>query len=402
MSLARRLGLQLPLGLAAAVALRPALAQQHAGHSHAGPLHAAQARGPNPLDAVESKLALIGDLTLQSGVVLPNVQIAFETYGTLNAAADNAILLTHGFTSSHHAAGRYAPHKAPPGVPEDAPGTWDSMIGAGKPLDPARFFMVSSNMLGSAYGSTGPRSIDPATGEPWGPDFPHITLSDIVAAQRALLDQLGVQKLVAVMGTSYGGYQGFTWAVDHPGAMRALIATNTSPHGSGTTADVQRQIDRLARHPNWNGGHYHRTGGVEETLVEIRIETLKRYGMEEALMDRFPDPIAREMELRRMAEPWARAFDANSLVTLRRAAVHFDAGPQFARIKARVLYALTSTDQLFPPIIAGGVMKDLKAAGVDATYFEIVNNQGHVGAAVASSPGWVPMLTGFINRAVTV
>lgn len=350
------------------------------------------------LDVVENRYAVLPDFRLQSGAMLPEARIAYETYGALNAAGDNVILMTHGFTSSHHVAGRYASGKAPPGVAENAPGSWDLMIGPGKPIDPARFFVVSSNMLGSSYGSTGPASINPATGMPWGPDFPPITLTDIIVAQKQLLGQLGVRHLVAVMGTSYGGYQAFQWAVTYPEAMNAIIAVNTAPAGSGNPADIQSQSDALARDPNWNGGRYYQNGGIPETLLDIRVATLKRYGIEAQLLERFPDPVAREAEIRRIAAPWAKAFDGNSLVALRRAAVAFDARPDFGRIRARVLHALTTTDLLFPASLAPAVMARLGEAGVDATFFEIKNERGHIGANV-DSPDWVPTLAAFINRA---
>lgn len=352
----------------------------------------------DPLAGVEARIARIGDLVLESGRVLPDVAIAYETHGRLNAAGDNAVLITHGYTSSQHAAGRYAPGGAPPGVPEDHPGSWSLMIGPGRPIDPARLFVVSSNMLGGCHGSTGPASPDPATGRPWGPDFPEITLGDIVAAQRRLLDQLGVRRLVAVMGTSYGGYQAFAWATTHPEAMRAVIAVNTAPHGSGREADVDALVAELARDPNWHGGHYYDRGGIAATLLGMRIATLRRYGVEAALAERFPDPAARAAEIRRLAEPWARGFDGNSLVTLRRAAVRFDARPGFGRIRAPLLYALTTTDALFPPAIAPDVMARLGAAGVEARFFEIRNDRGHLGANV-ESPGWVPTLAAIIDRA---
>ncbi|WP_165982680.1 alpha/beta fold hydrolase [Dankookia rubra] len=375
MSLDRRGALALPLAIAA---IRPAAA--------------------DPLDAVESRLIEIGDLRLGSGTVIPQVRLAYETYGRLNAAGDNAVLITHGYTSSHHAAGRYAPGRAPPGVAETAPGSWDLMIGPGKPIDTDRFYVVSSNMLGSSYGSTAPASLDPVTGQNWGPDFPAIAVTDIIAAQKAMLGLLGVRHLVAVMGTSYGGYQAFQWAVTYPEDMRAIIAVNTAPKGSGDQRQTAALVARLAEDPNWNGGRYYANGGIQRILTDIRVATLKNYGIEAQLNDRFPDPAAREAEIRRLATPWAQAFDGNSLVVLRRAAVDFDAQRDFARIKAKVLYALTTTDRLFPPSIAPAVMQRLAEAKVDADFFEIRNEFGHIGANV-DSPGWVPRLAEFMRRA---
>ncbi len=358
----------------------------------------AQTATPGIVDGVRNQFARIGALRLDSSVTIPDVTLAYETYGTLNAAGDNAVLMTHGFTNSHHAAGRYAPGGAPPGISEQAPGSWDLMIGAGKPIDPARFFVVSSNMLGGCYGSTGPSSINPATGRQWGPDFPHITLRDIVTAQRALLEGLGVRRLAAVMGTSYGGFQAFTWATHFPDMMKGAIAVNTAPRGSGNEAEVQAQIDALARDPNWNGGRYYDNGGIPGVLTDIRVATLLRYGIEAQLRENFPEPAARQAEIRRLAGNWARNHDGNTMVTLRRAMVRFHTEPDFPRIRAKILYALTTTDLLFPPAIAPPVMAKLREANVDATFFEIMNDRGHIGANV-DSPNWVPTLRTFLARA---
>ncbi|MBX9698823.1 MAG: alpha/beta fold hydrolase [Acetobacteraceae bacterium] len=352
------------------------------------------------LDGIVARHARLGDLTLHSGAVLPDVTLCYETYGRLNATGDNVVLLTHGFTGSQHMAGRYAPGGAPPGVAEDAPGSWSLMIGPGRPIDPARFFIVASNMLGGCYGSTGPASINPATGTPWGPDFPAITLKDIVGAQRRLLEGLGVRQLAAVMGSSYGGFQAFTWATTYPDFVRSIVACNTATHGSGREEDVAATIASLARDPNWNGGWYYGNGGIAPTLYEIRLATLRRYGMEEVLAPRFPDPAARAAEIRRLAEAWSRIFDGNTMVTLRRAMVRYDARPEFHRIRAPVLYALTSTDVLFPPAIAPAAMQRLEAAGVAARHFEIRNDRGHLGVNV-DSPGWVETLAEVFDRAAT-
>ena len=378
MEIDRRTGLALSLGLAATAGVRPAAA--------------------DPLDAVRNRFAELGTLTLQSGATLPDARLAYESYGTLNAAGDNAILITHGYTSSHHAAGRYAPGQAPPGLAEDAPASWTLMIGPGKPIDTDRFFVVSSNMLGSSYGSTGPASTNQATGQPWGPDFPAISVVDIVTAQRAMLAQLGVKHLVAVMGTSYGGYQAFQWGVTYPDAMNAIICVNTAPKGSGDQGQTRALEARLAEDADWNGGRFYANGGIARILTDIRVATLKNYGIEAQLNPRFPDPAAREAEIRRIATPWANAFDGNALVVLRRAAVDFDAQKDFGRIKARVLYALTTTDRLFPPSIAPAVMQRLQDAKVDARFFEIRNEFGHIGANV-DSPDWVPTLAAFVAKA---
>src|SRR3970282_117242 len=160
------------------------------------------------------------------GEVLPALTLAYEAYGRLAADGRNAVLVTHGFTSSQHAAGKHAPA-------DEAARRWDGLIGPGKAIDTDRFFVVASNMLGSSYGSTAPASLNPATGRPYGPDFPDITLRAIVGAQKAMLDALGVRHLVAVAGPSYGGFQAFQWAVTYPEFVSGVVPVVTAPRGSG-------------------------------------------------------------------------------------------------------------------------------------------------------------------------
>src|SRR5216683_3882797 len=155
---------------------------------------------------------------LHTGEMLPELRLAYETYGTPATDARNAILVTHGYTSSQHAAGLDEAGEA---------GWWDGLIGPGKAIDTNRYFVVSSNMLGSSYGSTAPMSIDPKSGHPYGPEFPACNLVDIVTAQRAMLDAIGVKRLVAVAGISYGGYQAFQWSVTFPDDMDGVAAVVT-------------------------------------------------------------------------------------------------------------------------------------------------------------------------------
>ena len=320
------------------------------------------------LENVESKLYTTKDFKLGSGAVLPELTIAYETYGQLAPDGRNAVFITHGYTSSQHMAGKRGAN--------DAEGSWDGLVGPGKAIDTDRLFVVSSNMLGSSYGSTSPAHTNPATGKPYGPDFPDISLVDIVSAQKALLDGLGVKHLVAVAGPSFGGYQTFQWGVTFPDFMDGLVPVVSAPKGSGGEAAVKSLIDQLAKDPNWNGGRYYDKGGIQTAMTDMRVATLKRYGIDEQLAAAFPDKTAREAEIRKRGESWSKAFDGNSLVALRKASVRFDAEKDMPKIKAPVLYVLSRTDKVFPPTIAPDVMAKLKAAGVRADYFEIDSDFG--------------------------
>jgi homoserine O-acetyltransferase len=330
------------------------------------------------------------DFKLEVGEVLPELTLAYESYGRLAPGGRNAVLVTHGFTSSQHAAGRHSPA-------DPAAGWWDGLIGPGKAIDTDRFFVVASNMLGSSYGSTAPASVDPRTGRRYGPDFPDITLRDIVGAQKAMLDALGVRHLVAVAGPSYGGFQAFQWAVTYPEAMHGIAAVVTAPTAPVGEAAVTALQERFAADPAWNGGHHYERGGMVAAMTAQRVETLQRYGTRELLARTIADPAAREDALQRLAAAWAHEFDPNSLITLRKAMVRFDAARDFSRIRAKVLYVLSRTDTIFPPSLAPGVMDALAKAGVQARYLEIDTELGHV-ASGHEWAQWGPALRAFLEE----
>jgi len=289
--------------------------------------------------------------------------------------------VTHGYTSSHQFISGGA-----------ADGSWGALIGPGLPIDTDRWFVVSSNMLGSSYGSTGPRSIDPATGRAYGPEFPPITLADIVAAQRRLLDQLGVRELVAVVGPSYGGFQAFAWGVEFPDFVRGLVPVTTAPRTVGAIPlDAMRQ--RLSADPGWNGGR-HAAGAMVDAMTSLREDTLRRYGMEAVLADRYP-AVDRATALHAMARSWAEVFDPHSLLVLGAAANEFDATPGFGRLRARVLFVLSTSDALFPPALAPGVMAALRGAGVEASYEELDSPYGHLAPGIDAAK-WAPALQQFL------
>ncbi len=327
------------------------------------------------------------DFRLESGETLSEVTLAYVTRGRLAPGGRNAILITHGYTSG--------PQMIEPGT-TSSEGAWSTLIGPGAPIDTDKYFVVCSNMLGSSYGSTNAASINPKTGKPYGSAFPRITVADIVTAQMRLLEHLGVTHLRAVVGPSYGGFQAFQWAVTFPDFMDGVVPVVTSP--------LPPNSDRIAGlmkwfgpDPNWNGGDYYSAGGVRDTLIRLRVDTLTRYGMAASLAERFPGKGERDAELHRIAAAWADVFDANSLFILGRAMETFDITKHYDRIKVPVLYVLSRTDALFPPSLAPGVMAGLKAAGVDADYAEIDSEHGHL-ASGADAAKWAPVLRTFIAK----
>lgn len=340
------------------------------------------------LGTVEDCFLTLRNFPLQNGQVMPEAKLAYETYGRLAADGRNAVLLTHGYTGSHHFAGRNPANN-------NQPGSWDGLVGPGKAIDTDRLYVVASNMLGSSFGSTNGASLNPATGKPYGPDFPAIAVADIVAAQKALLDHLGVRHLVAVAGPSYGGYQAFQWAVQYPETMDAVVAVVTAPRAQNAERRLAELLDRLATDPEWNGGWYYDRGGAKRVLTEIRLDTLKGYGIEAQLAPRYPDPAERERVIRAQAEDWAGKWDANSLVILRRATLGYDTVKDFRKIRAKLLYVLCRTDTLFPPSLAPEVMGALDAAGVSARYFEIDSEMGHL-ASGPEHAKWSPTLREFL------
>jgi homoserine O-acetyltransferase/O-succinyltransferase len=337
----------------------------------------------------DAKTFTVTDFRLRSGVVLPQATIAYRTLGTLAPNRDNAVLVTHGNTSG--------PQMIDPGG-MTGEGSWNALVGPGKAVDTDRYFAICPNMLGSSYGSTNAASIDPATGKRYGSRFPDITVGDMVATQRALLDHLGIEKLVAIVGPSYGGFQAFQWAVDHPFAMKGIAAVVTTPALSPERSDanVARLLATLSGDPNWNGGDYYDRGGVFESMIQIRIGTLKTYGIETRLRDTLSDPEAIEPAIRDEATRWAEGFDANSLLILAKALRGFDVTGQFDRIRAKVLYVLSRTDKLFPPELAPRVMDGLRAAGVDADYFLLDSEYGH-SASGRDAHKWAPRLRQFME-----
>ena len=342
-----------------------------------------------PGPAADLKTFTTSDVRLQSGIMMPEVTIAYRTLGRLAPNRDNVVLVTHGNTSG--------PQMIDPGG-STGEGSWSEIVGPGKAVDTDRVFAICPNMLGSSYGSTNAASIDPTTGMRYGPRFPDITVRDIVATQRLLLGHLGIERLVAIVGPSYGGFQALQWAVDHPGMMKGIAAVVTAPMVPRERAEgnVARLIATLSQDPNWNGGDYYDHGGVLKTMTQIRMATLKSYGIEARLRDTLSDPDKIEAAIRDEAARWARGFDANSLIILAKALRGFDVTARLGEIRAKVLYVLSRTDKLFPPDLAPAVMAGLEAAGVDAGYFLLDSDYGH-SASGLDAQKWTPRLRQFME-----
>ena len=334
-----------------------------------------------------NKTHTVRDFRLASGATLPEASTAYRTLGTLNAEGTNAVLVLHGYTTG--------PQMLDAGA-SVAEGSWSELVGPSKAVDSDRYFVIAPNMLGSCYGSTGPGSIDPSTSAPYRLSFPRITLEDIVGLQKRLLDDLGVKRLHAAIGPSFGGYQSWQWAVQYPAFVERIapaVSAPFNPAGAGASEMVRAQ---LAAMPGWHDGAYEREEMLPG-LVAMRAATLQRYGVDAELAARLPDAQARSTEIRRMAEDWARGFEPGSLVTLMEAAEVFDVRPRFGAIRARVLIANSRTDPVFPPAIADQIAPALDAAGVRWQAHPIDSEKGHF-ASGADAHLWAEALRGFMAQ----
>jgi homoserine O-acetyltransferase len=331
----------------------------------------------------------VSDFRLGSGAVLPEMTVAYRSLGTLNAACDNAVLVLHGYTTG--------PSMLEAGA-NVAEGSWSELVGPGKPIDTNKYFVICPNMLGSCYGSTGPGSIDPLTGRTYGPDFPAITAQDIVNAQKALLDGLGVTKLAAVAGPSFGAYQAFQWAASYPQMVERVVAAVGAPWHPAPPGNANAILAALEADAGWPG---YRAGEREAMLPYLsaqRIKTLTLYGVDAELTPRIPDAVERAAEVARLAREWAEEFDPMSLVVLMHAAEGFDVRPSLPAIEASgipVLYVLSRTDPVFSPALAREVL-GLPGTG-NFTYVELDSDKGHF-ASGADAAMWADALRGFMEE----
>lgn len=322
---------------------------------------------------------------LTSGAALQKLEVAFETWGTLNEAGDNAILLCHGYTNHPHAGG-------------DEGGWFHNLMGPGKAVDTDKYFVVCSNMLGSSYGTSGPGSISPETGKPYGPDFPAYTTRDMIEVQKTLIDALGIKQLKAVMGYSYGGHLTFMWGGIYPDRMRCLVPIAGVIERKQTLDDIARIRARFEDCPGWNGGHYYDNepgGGVHEKMIEARMETLTKYGQGTYLAAQGHDLGAAAAIIRERAKVWAHQFDANSLSILYQAGIGSKANVM--KIKAPLLNVLARTDSVVDVALGQPTVDLLLSHGCDAQFLEIDTEYGHAGPMLDAHL-WSDDLRDFLNK----
>ena len=356
------------------------------------------------LIATHQSLHFEARLPLQSGASIRAYDLAFETYGTLNADQSNAVLICHALNASHHVAGVYAGQAK-------SEGWWDSMIGPGKPVDTNRFFVIGVNNLGSCFGSTGPMHINPdsADGQVYGADFPVVTVEDWVDAQARLLDRLGIDTLAAVMGGSLGGMQALAWALRYPQRVRRAVAVASAPNLTAENIAFNEVARRaITTDPDFHGGHFYRHGVVpkrglriarmighitylSDDVMNAKFGRQLRHAVQDAAANTDYRYSTQEVEfqiesyLRYQGDKFADYFDANTYLLITRALDYFDPARKFdgsltkALAAARSKFLLISfvTDWRFAPSRSREIVKALLDNQRDVSYAEIDAPHGH-------------------------
>jgi homoserine O-acetyltransferase len=401
------------------------------------PASAAPKPAAGSVGTVETQfLDLREPLRLDCGRELSPIRIAYETYGTLSPARDNVILVCHALSGDAHAAGFSATTPAAStrdgfrADERDAAaagrglGWWDGMIGPGKAFDTDRFFVVSSNLLGGCRGTTGPSSIDPATGRPYGGDFPVITVADMVRVERALLHELGITRLAAVAGGSLGGMQALEWAVRYPDDVDAIIPIASThalqPQGVAWNAIARNAI---VADPDWQGGHYYGTGrapnagmGIARMVghitylsaVSLKAKFDRRLQSSDDVRYVLNEPeFAVESYLRYQADNFVKRFDANTYLYTSRALTYFDLARQYGQgdltravrsvsDRTRTLLIAFSSDWLYPPEGSRELADALRANGREVTFHVIEAPYGH-DCFLLEEARQTPMIQDFLN-----
>ena len=356
-------------------------------------------------------VTLPSPLRLDGGVLLSPVPIAYETYGRLAPDGGNAILICHALTGDQHVASDH-PRTG-------KPGWWTRMIGPGKPIDPARDFIICSNVLGSCMGSAGPASVNPATGRPWGMAFPVITIRDMVRAQAMLLDHLGVARLKAVVGGSMGGMQALSWPATFPDRVGSVVViASTARHTAQNIAfhEVGRQA--IMADPKWQGGAYYEgeppAAGLAVARMAAHITYLSEAGLTEKFGRRLQARDAKsfgfdadfqvESYLRHQGLSFVDRFDANSYLYITRAMDYFDLAEEhggllanaFRATKARFCLVSFDTDWLYPTIESRSIVQALNAAGAPVSFVELSSPYGH-DAFLLDAPEMNRVVDGFLK-----
>jgi len=332
-------------------------------------------------------------LVFRSGAVLPRYELVYEAYGTLNADKSNAILVCHALSGHHHVAGYYA----------DEPGNigwWDNMIGPGKPVDTNKFFVIGVNNLGGCHGSTGPSSVNPETGQPYGANFPVITVEDWVASQARLADLLGIRQFAAVIGGSLGGMQALQWSLTFPERVRHVLAIAAAPHLTAQNIafnDVARSA--ILSDPDFHGGNYYRHNVVPTRGLRLaRMLGHITYLSDDVMADKFGRELRDgkfsysyniefeiESYLRYQGDKFAAYFDANTYLLMTKALDYFDPAHDsggdlnqaFAAARAGFLVISFTTDWRFSPERAREIVRPLLHNRRSVSYAEITSTHGH-------------------------
>jgi homoserine O-acetyltransferase len=366
----------------------------------------------DPRFGLARHVSLPGPLTLDGGGILAPVEIAYETYGTLNADRSNALLICHALTGDQHVASAHPI--------TGKPGWWTRMVGEGKPIDPGRHFIICANVIGGCTGSSGPATINPATGVPWAMGFPVITIRDMVRAQALLLDHLGIGTLAAVIGGSMGGMQALSWSATFPDRVRAaVVIASAARHTAQNIAfhEVGRQA--VMADPQWRGGDYYAAGepptaGLAVARMAAHITYLSEAGLTEKFGRRLQARDAKsfgfdadfqvESYLRHQGISFVDRFDANSYLYITRATDYFDLAEEhggmlanaFRGTKTRFCLISFDTDWLYPTAESRTIVHALNAAGAAASFVELTSPFGH-DAFLLDSPELNRVVDGFLR-----
>ncbi len=373
---------------------------------------------PSGVGLVETRRTVVFDgdrpLKLDSGADIPRVEVAYETYGELNAERSNAVFICHALSGDAHAAGHHE------GEDPDRPGWWDNIIGPGRPLDTDRLFVICANVLGGCKGTTGPGSTDPSTGKPYGLRFPLIGVRDLVTVHRALLAELGIERLLAAVGGSLGGMQVMQWAIDHPGEVDgALVIAASARLSAQNIAFSAVAREAIMRDPDFNGGDYYGTGkrpdrglGLARMIGHITYlseESMReKFGrrIQDAELPRFGFDVDFQVEsyLHYQGQSFVERFDANTYLYLGRVMDYFNPFDDPVHVQHQIEAGDTSflvlsfdSDWRFSTSHSREVASELRLAGAPVTFREIASPHGH-DSFLFPIPDYHETVTGFMDR----